>query len=86
MHSRRLVERMVRHHLGWRRGGLYQGLQALQRRDLSPWLLSCLHQVRVFGNWMGHPSPPEKRQSVTPVDLATMLAALHRVLESYPWR
>jgi hypothetical protein len=35
---------------------------------------------------MGHPSPPEKRQSVTPVDLATMLAALHRVLESYPWR
>jgi len=86
MHSRRLVERLVRHHLGWRNGGLYQGLQALQRRELNPWIVSCLHQVRVFGNWMGHPSPPERRQSVTPVDLATMLAALHRVLESYPWR
>ena len=86
MHSRRLIERLVRHHLGWRNGGLYQGLQALQRRELNPWIVSCLHQVRVFGNWMGHPSPPERRQSVTPVDLATMLAALHRVLESYPWR
>lgn len=86
MHSRRLVERLVRHHLGWRKGGLYQGLQVLQRRDLSPWLVSCLHQVRVFGNWMGHPSPPERSQAVTSVDLATMLAALHRVLESYPWR
>lgn len=86
MHSRRLVERMVRHHLGWRKGSLYQGLQALQRSDVSPWLISCLHQVRVFGNWMGHPSPPERRQKVTSVDLATMLAALHRVLESYPWR
>lgn len=86
IHSRRLVERMVHHHLGWRKGGLYQGLQALQRRDLNPWLVSCLHQVRVFGNWMGHPSPPERRQAVTSVDVATMLAALHRVLESYPWR
>ena len=86
VHSRRLFERLVRHHLGWRNGGLYQGLQALQRRELNPWIVSCLHQVRVFGNWMGHPSPPERRQSVTPVDLATMLAALHRVLESYPWR
>ena len=86
MHSRRLVERLVRHHLGWRKGGLYQGLQALQRRELNPWIVSCLHQVRVFGNWMGHPAPPERRQVVTPVDLATMLTALHRVLESYPWR
>lgn len=85
MHSRRLVERMVRHHLGWRKGTLYQGLQALQRSYVSPWLISCLHQVRVFGNWMGHPSSPERRQKVTSFDLATMLAALHRVLESYPW-
>ena len=44
-----------------------------------------LHQVRVFGNWMGHPSPPNRRQAVSTVDVATMLAALHRVLESYPW-
>lgn len=86
MHSRRLVERMVRHHLGWSKGGLYQGLQVLQRRNVTPWIISCLHQVRVFGNWMGHPSPPERRQTVTSVDLATMLTALHRVLESYPWR
>ena len=86
MHSRRLVERLVRHHLGWRQGGLYRGIQELQQQGVSPWMVSCLHQVRVFGNWMGHPSPPERRQSVTPVDLATMLGALHRVLESYPWR
>lgn len=86
MHSRRLVERLVRYQLGWRRGSLYQGLQDLQRRNLNPWLLSCLHQVRVFGNWMGHPSPPERFQVVTSVDVATMLTALHRVLESYPWR
>jgi hypothetical protein len=85
MHSRRLVERMVRHHLGWSKGGLYQGLQVLQRSNVSAWLISCLHQVRVFGNWMGHPSPPEERKAVTSIDVATMLAALHRVLESYPW-
>ena len=85
MHSRRLVERLVCHHLGWRRGGLYRGLQMLQQREVSPWILSCLHQVRVFGNWMGHPSPPERHQAVTSVDLATMLGALHRVLDAYPW-
>lgn len=85
MHSRRLVERLVRHHLGWRQGGLYHGLQVLRRRELSPWILSCLHQVRVYGNWMGHPSSPERYQVVTSVDLAALLAALHRVLEAYPW-
>lgn len=85
-HSRRLVELIVRHALGWSKGGLYLGLQVLQRSNISPWLISCLRQVRVFGNWMGHPSPSDRRQKVAGVDLATMLAALHRVLESYPWR
>lgn len=87
MHSRRLIERLVQHHLGWRKGSLYRGLQKMQMQDdINPWLMSCLHQVRVFGNWMGHPSPPGQRLDVTSGDLTTMLAALQRVLESYPWR
>lgn len=86
MHCRRLVERLVRHQLGWRSGSLYRGLQALERRNLNPWVLSCLHQVRVFGNWMGHPSPPERLQVATSADISSMLTALHRVLDCYPWR
>jgi len=85
LHSRRLVELLVRHKLGWRRGTLYQGLQSLQRADINPWILSCLHQVRVFGNWMGHPSPPDRQQAVSSVDITTMMASLQRVLECYPW-
>jgi hypothetical protein len=85
MHSRRLVERLVCQRLGWRRVTLYQGLQALARAELDPWLLSCLHQVRVFGNWMGHPSPPGQRRAVSPSDAIAMLTALLRVLDDYPW-
>lgn len=85
MHSRRLVERLVCQRLGWRRVTLYQGLQSLARAELDPWLLSCLHQVRVFGNWMGHPSPPGQRRAVSPSDAIAMLTALLRVLEDYPW-
>lgn len=85
MHSRRLVERLVCQRLRWRRATLYQGLQALARADLDPWLLSCLHQVRVFGNWMGHPSHPGQRRTVRTSDAIAMLTALLRVLEDYPW-
>jgi len=84
-HGRRLVERLVRQRLGWRRGTLYQGIQALAREGLDPWLLSCLHQVRVFGNWMGHPSPPGQRRAVSLTDVGAMLMALQRLLEDYPW-
>lgn len=84
-HGRRLVEQLVRQRLGWRRGSLYQGIQALSRQGLSPWIVSCLHQVRVFGNWMGHPSPPGQRRAVSLVDVSAMLSALQRVLEDYPW-
>lgn len=85
MHSRRLVERLVCERLGWRRATLYQGLQSLSRDGLDPWLISCLHQVRVFGNWMGHPSRPGQRRVVSTSDALAMLTALLRVLEDYPW-
>ncbi len=84
-HGRRLVERLVRERLGLSRGSLYTGIQALSRQDLDPWILSCLHQVRVFGNWMGHPSPPGRRRAVTLTDVTAMLMALQRLLEDYPW-
>jgi hypothetical protein len=85
MHGRRLVEHLVLQRLGWRRGTLYQGIQALNRMDLDPWLISCLHQVRVFGNWMGHPSHSGRSRAVNRSDLTAMLSALLRVLEDYPW-
>ncbi len=85
LHCRRLVERLVRHQLGGRSTGLYRGLRCLADKGVSPWTISCLHQVRVFGNWMGHPSEPEHRQSVTELDLITTLTALHRALEAFPW-
>ena len=85
LHGRRLIERLVRQRLGWRSGTLYQGLQALNTQQLDPWLISCLHQVRVFGNWMGHPSRSGNRRAVTLTDVIAMLAALQRVLEAYPW-
>lgn len=85
MHGRRLIEHLVNHRLGWRRRSLYQGLQALRQQDINPWMLSCLHQVRVFGNWMGHPSPPGQWHEVKTNDVVAMLTALQRVLEDYPW-
>ncbi len=85
LHGRRLVERLVRDQLGWRRGTLYQGLQALQRTDISPWIMGCLHQVRIFGNWMCHPSKPSQRQAVQLSDVAAMLLSLKRVIEDFPW-
>jgi hypothetical protein len=84
-HGRRLAERLVRERLGWRHGTLYNGIQALSRQGLDPWIVSCLHQVRVFGNWMGHPSPPGRRRAVTLTDVSAMLLALQRLLEDYPW-
>jgi hypothetical protein len=85
MHCRRLVERLVRHQLGGRSIGLYRGLRCLAEQGVNPWAISCLHQVRVFGNWMGHPSEPEHRQTVTELDLIATLTALHRGLEAFPW-
>ena len=84
-HGRRLVEQLVKQQLGWTPGTLFEGIQALSRQGLNPWIVSCLHQVRIFGNWMGHPSPPGQRRSVAPVDVSAMLMALQRVLEDYPW-
>ena len=86
MHGRRIAERLVKQRLGWRQGTLYKGIQVLSRQeDIDPWLISCLHQVRVFGNWMGHPSRLANRREVTITDVIAMLAALQRILEDYPW-
>ena len=79
------MERLVRHQLGGQMGSLYRGLQVLQQRGVNAWILSCLHQVRVFGNWMGHPVDPASRHMATKNDLIATLASLLRVLEAYPW-
>ena len=53
-----LLERLVSHNLqshgDHELRELNQGIQKLRLLGLDPWLLSCMHQVRTFGNWMGH--------------------------------
>lgn len=85
IHSRRIVESLVLERVGLPRGSLYQGLQALGRMDVNPWVISCLHQVRIFGNWMVHPSLTGQRRAVEHTDVLSVLAALQRVLDDYPW-
>jgi hypothetical protein len=85
IHSRRLVERLVRQRLGWRYGTLNEGILELRRHNLHPWIISCLHQVRVFGNMVSHPGKPGQQRDVHVADVVAMLAALQRVLADYPW-
>lgn len=87
--ARRVVEQLVLQSLGEERGrehlNLSTGIRLLQRRGSDPWLISCLHQVRCFGNWMGHPPRGGRGRSVELHDVLAMLSALQRVLEDYPW-
>jgi Domain of unknown function (DUF4145) len=85
MQGRRLVEILVNQRLGWRRGSLYRAIRELSRQEIHPWIITCLHQVRVFGNWMVHPASPTQRKSVSQDDIGAMLTALVCVLEGYPW-
>ena len=86
LYSRRLVERLVLGRFVDSRGmTLHQGIQLLSRENYDPWLISCLHQVRVFGNWMGHSDSSGQRRSVSSSDISCVLMALRRVLEDYPW-
>jgi len=88
MHSRRGVEQLVQHTLADlqdERVSLFVGINLLRQRGVDPWLISCMHQIRCFGNWMVHPQGPGQRRKVEVADLLAVLASLQRVLAEYPW-
>ena len=89
LHSRRLLERLVTHCLhqcgDHQQRGLNNGIQELRNLGLDPWLLSCMHQVRTFGNWMGHPQDTGRNRRVEQHDVLAMLCSLRRILADYPW-
>ena len=89
LHSRRLLERLVAHCLhqcgDQQQRGLNSGIQQLRSLGLDPWLLSCMHQVRTFGNWMGHPQDTGRSRRVEQHDVLAMLCSLRRILADYPW-
>lgn len=88
MHSRRVVEQLVQYSLAdlnQQRVSLFVGINLLRQRGLDPWLISCLHQIRSFGNWMVHPQGPGQRRRVDVADVLAVLASLQRVLTDYPW-
>jgi len=88
MHSRRVVEQLVQHRLDDlqdQRVSLFVGINLLRQRGVDPWLISCLHQIRCFGNWMVHPQGPGQRRRVELADVLAVLASLQRVLADYPW-
>jgi hypothetical protein len=87
MHSRRVVEQLVQHSLidVKERVSLFVGINLLRQRNVDPWLISCLHQIRCFGNWMVHPQGPGQRRKVEVADVLAVLASLQRVLAEYPW-
>lgn len=88
MHSRRVVEQLVQHSLAdlaQPNVPLFVGINLLRQRGVDPWLISCLHQIRSFGNWMVHPQGPGQRRRVELADVLAVLASLQRVLADYPW-
>jgi hypothetical protein len=87
MHSRRVVEQLVQHSLVEvnETVPLFVGINLLRQRGVDPWLISCLHQIRCFGNWMVHPQGPGQRRRVEVADVLAVLASLQRVLAEYPW-
>ena len=88
MHSRRVVEQLVQHSLvdlNQQRLSLFVGINMLRQRGVDPWLISCLHQIRCFGNWMVHPQGAGQQRRVEVADVLAVLASLQRVLADYPW-
>lgn len=88
IHCRRVVEQLVQQSL--RKDSdlpvrLYSGIHRLRDQNVDPWVISCLHQVRTFGNWMSHPQAKGRHRPVELPDVLAMLAALHRALADYPW-
>ena len=87
MHSRRVVEQLVQHSLVEvnETVPLFVGINLLRQRGVDPWLISCLHQIRCFGNWMVHPQGAGQQRRVELADVLAVLASLQRVLADYPW-
>lgn len=89
IHARRVVEGLVLQRLAGEndahRLNLNKGIRRLGEQGADRWLVSCLHQVRCFGNWMGHPSTDNDPRPVQLHDVLAMLCALQRILEDYPW-
>lgn len=88
MHSRRVVEQLVQHTVADPAQPslpLFVGINLLRQRGVDPWLISCLHQIRCFGNWMVHPQGAGQRRRVEVADVLAVLASLQRVLADYPW-
>lgn len=89
--ARRLLENLVRLTLGRPTMSLHEGLSLLSARGESDhWVIGCMHQVRVFGNWMAHDQDTQdtayaKRRALSKADVLIMLMALQRALSAYPW-
>jgi len=89
IHARRVVEQLVLYSLrdepDQYRLDLNRGIGLMAQRGADRWLISCLHQVRCFGNWMGHPQAAGQQRPVQLYDILAVLSSLQRVLEEYPW-
>lgn len=88
-HGRRVVEQLVLQSLSDECSSeklkLFKGIVRLQQRGVHPWVIQCLHQVRCFGNWMGHPPRGGRAMPVELHDVLAMLSSLQRALQEYPW-
>jgi hypothetical protein len=85
--ARRLVEAIVQaivHERGAKaEAELIKKIEALANHGVSPWMLSYMHLLRVFGNEAVHEKRKELRQpkTVNSWDLMVLLSCLDRVLE-----
>ena len=88
---RRLTENLLRISLKRERVGIHEGLSVLKAtEDCDTWVISCLHQIRVYANLMVHDNTPlvrskARQHEVLKEDVLMVLMALHRALKSYPW-
>jgi hypothetical protein len=72
---------------------LFQKLNRMRYR-INSWSLSALHTVRSFGNWMAHCEDEQLAEDDDKIsashvkinDMLSMLLALQRVVDDYPWR
>jgi hypothetical protein len=88
---RRLIENLMRITLQQQSAKLHRDLQSLsQLNDGDSWIISCLHLIRVYCNWMVHDQTPLAGSRALPravlkEDVVMVLMALHRALKAYPW-
>lgn len=63
-------------------GELIRNIEALSKHKVSPWILSYLHMLRIFGNEAVHEKPIDRRpSSVNQGDFSVLLVCLDQVLE-----